>query len=207
MAENSKEPCWYVVHTYSGYENKVKDNIEKSVENNGMKDLIFDVRVPVEDVVEIKGNKRVKSQRKVYPGYVLVRMIETSESWYLVRNTRGVTGFVGPDSKPVPLTPEEVEVMLSTQENSVEFGIAIGEEVRILAGPLENFTGTVEDVDTVRQKLTVKVKMFLGREMPVEVDLSEVEKVPQGKLFTGEQWEECETHSAITTIRRYKPNG
>ena len=138
MAENSKEPCWYVVHTYSGYENKVKDNIEKSVENNGMKDLIFDVRVPVEDVV-------------------------------------------GPDSKPVPLTPEEVEVMLSTQENSVEFGIAIGEEVRILAGPLENFTGTVEDVDTVRQKLTVKVKMFLGREMPVEVDLSEVEKVPQGK--------------------------
>ena len=181
MAENSKEPCWYVVHTYSGYEHKVKDNIEKSVENNGMKDLIFDVRVPVEDVVEIKGNKRVKSQRKVYPGYVLVRMIETSESWYLVRNTRGVTGFVGPDSKPVPLTPEEVEVMLSTQENSVEFGIAIGEEVRILAGPLENFTGTVEDVDTVRQKLTVKVKMFLGREMPVEVDLSEVEKVPQGK--------------------------
>ena len=179
MAENSKEPCWYVVHTYSGYENKVKDNIEKSVENNGMKDLIFDVRVPVEDVVEIKGNKRVKSQRKVYPGYVLVRMIETSESWYLVRNTRGVTGFVGPDSKPVPLTPEEVEVMLSTQENSVEFGIAIGEEVRILAGPLENFTGTVEDVDTVRQKLTVKVKMFLGREMPVEVDLSEVERFPR----------------------------
>ena len=102
MAENSKEPCWYVVHTYSGYENKVKDNIEKSVENNGMKDLIFDVRVPVEDVVEIKGNKRVKSQRKVYPGYVLVRMIETSESWYLVRNTRGVTGFVGPTASRFP---------------------------------------------------------------------------------------------------------
>ena len=108
MAEKSKEPCWYVVHTYSGYENKVKDNIEKSVENNGMQDLILDVRVPVEDVVEIKNNRRVKSQRKVYPGYVLVHMIETSESWYLVRNTRGVTGFVGPDSKPVPLTPEEV---------------------------------------------------------------------------------------------------
>ena len=116
MAENSKEPCWYVVHTYSGYENKVKDNIEKSVENNGMKDLIFDVRVPVEDVVEIKGNKRVKSQRKVYPGYVLVRMIETSESWYLVRNTRGVTGFVGPDSKPVPLTPEEQEELQKKEE-------------------------------------------------------------------------------------------
>ena len=127
--------------------------------------------------MEIKGNKRVKSQRKVYPGYVLVHMIETSESWYLVRNTRGVTGFVGPDSKPVALTPAEVDMMLSTQQNSVEFGIAIGEEVRILSGPLENFTGVVEDVDTVRQKLTVKVKMFLGREMPVEVDLQDVEKV------------------------------
>ncbi len=177
MADNAMESCWYVVHTYSGYENKVKDNIEKSVENNGMQDLILDVRVPVEDVIEIKGNKRIKSQRKVYPGYVLIHMIETSESWYLVRNTRGVTGFVGPDSKPVSLTDEEVAMMLSTQENSVEFGIAIGEEVRILSGPLEGFTGTVEDVDTVRQKLTVKVKMFLGREMPVEVDLQDVEKL------------------------------
>ena len=113
MAEKKNEPCWYVVHTYSGYENKVKDNIEKSVENNGMQDLILDVRVPVEDVVEIKNNRRVKTQRKVYPGYVLVHMIETSESWYLVRNTRGVTGFVGPESKPVPLTDEEVSMMLS----------------------------------------------------------------------------------------------
>ena len=177
MAEQSKEPCWYVVHTYSGYENKVKDNIEKSVENNGMQNLIFDVRVPVEDVVEIKGNKRVKSQRKVYPGYVLVHMIETSESWYLVRNTRGVTGFVGPDSKPVALTDAEVEMMLNTEAKSVEFGVAIGEEVRILSGPLENFSGIVEDVDTIRDKLTVKVQMFLGREMPVEVDLDQVEKV------------------------------
>ena len=145
--------------------------------DEAMQKLIFDVRVPVEDVIEIKNGKRVKSQRKVYPGYVLVHMIETSESWYLVRNTRGVTGFVGPDSKPVALTPAEVDMMLSTQQNSVEFGIAIGEEVRILSGPLENFTGVVEDVDTVRQKLTVKVKMFLGREMPVEVDLQDVEKV------------------------------
>ena len=165
------------VHIYTAYLRWCKDNLEKSVENNGMQNLIFDVRVPVEDVVEIKNNKRVKSQRKVYPGYVLVHMIETSESWYLVRNTRGVTGFVGPDSKPVALTPEEVEMMLSTQENSVEFGIAIGEEVRILNGALENFTGTVEDVDTVRQKLTVKVKMFVGRETPVEVDLADVEKI------------------------------
>ena len=177
MTEKSKEPCWYVVHTYSGYENKVKDTLEKSVENNGMQDLIFDVRVPVEDVIEIKNGKRVKTQRKVYPGYVLVHMIETSESWYVVRNTRGVTGFVGPDSKPVPLTDAEVEMMLNTEAKSVEFGVAIGEEVRILSGPLENFTGIVEDVDTIRDKLTVKVQMFLGREMHVEVDLDQVEKV------------------------------
>ena len=107
MAENKKEACWYVIHTYSGYENKVKDTLEKSVENNGMQDLILDVRVPMEEVMEIRNGKRVKSTRKVYPGYVLVHMIETSESWYVVRNTRGVTGFVGPDSKPVPLTQEE----------------------------------------------------------------------------------------------------
>ena len=176
MAEN-REPCWYVIHTYSGYENKVKDTLLKSVENNSaMKDLIFEVKVPMEDVVEIRNGKRVKSQRKVYPGYVLVHMIETSESWYVVRNTRGVTGFVGPDSKPVALTQAEVDMMLNTEAKSVDFGFAIGENVRILSGPLENFSGVVEDVDTVRGKLTVKVQMFLGREMPVEVDLDQVEK-------------------------------
>lgn len=177
MAEKQKEPCWYVIHTYSGYENKVKDNLEKAVENNGMQNLILEMQVPTEDVIEIRNGKRVKSQRKIYPGYVLVKMIETSQSWYLVRNTRGVTGFVGPDSKPVALTEAEVEMMLNSKQKSVEFGIAIGEEVRILSGPLENFTGIVTDVDTVRQKLTVKVQLFLGREMPVEVDLEQVEKM------------------------------
>ncbi|NLB91037.1 MAG: transcription termination/antitermination factor NusG [Clostridiales bacterium] len=177
MPDNQKQPCWYVVHTYSGYENKVKDNLEKSVENNGMQDLIFEVQVPMEDVVEIKNGRRVKSQRKIYPGYVLVKMIETSESWYLVRNTRGVTGFVGPDSKPVPLTEDEVSMMLQTDREAVSFEIAIGEEVRILSGPLENFNGFVEDVDTVRQKLKVQVKMFLGREMSIEVDMDQVEKL------------------------------
>ena len=176
MTEKSKQPCWYVVHTYSGYENKVKDTLEKSVENNGMQDLIFDVRVPVEDVVEIRNGKRVKSKRKVYPGYVLVHMIETSESWYVVRNTRGVTGFVGPDSKPVALTPEEVEMMLNTESKSVDFSFAIGERVRILSGPLENFTGVVEDIDTIRSTVTVKVEMFFGREQSVKLDLDKVEK-------------------------------
>ena len=176
MTEKTKEPCWYVVHTYSGYENKVKDTLEKSVENNGMQDLIFDVRVPVEDVVEIRNGKRVKSQRKVYPGYVLVHMIETSESWYVVRNTRGVTGFVGPDSMPVALTQEEVDMMLNTEAKSVDFSFAIGERVRILSGPLENFVGVVEDVDTIRSTVTVKVEMFFGREQSVKLDLDKVEK-------------------------------
>ena len=176
MTEKSKQPCWYVIHTYSGYENKVKDTLEKSVENNGMQDLIFDVRVPVEDVVEIRNGKRVKSQRKVYPGYVLVHLIETSESWYVVRNTRGVTGFVGPDSKPVALTQEEVDMMLNSESKSIDFSFAIGERVRILSGPLENFTGVVEDIDTIRGTVTVKVEMFFGREQSVKLDLDKVEK-------------------------------
>jgi transcriptional antiterminator NusG len=168
---------WYVVHTYSGYENKVKDNLEKAVENNGMQNLIQEVVVPTEEVVEIRNGKRVTTQHKTFPGYVLVRMIITNESWYVVRNTRGVTGFVGPESKPIPLTAEELDRMLNCSPNKVEFRIAVGEEVRILSGPLENFTGMVEEIDALRQKLRVKVKMFLGREMQIEVDLDQVEKL------------------------------
>ena len=167
---------WYVVHTYSGYENKVKDNLEKAVENNGMQNLIQEVIVPTEEVVEIRNGKRVTTQHKTFPGYVLVHMIITNESWYVVRNTRGVTGFVGPESKPIPLTPEELDRMLNCAPNKTEFRIAVGEEVRILSGPLENFTGVVEEIDALRQKLRVKVKMFLGREMQIEVDLDQVEK-------------------------------
>ncbi len=168
---------WYVVHTYSGYENKVKDNLEKAVENNGMQNLIQEVVVPTEEVVEIRNGKKVTSQHKTFPGYVLVRMIITNESWYVVRNTRGVTGFVGPESKPIPLTAEELDRMLNCAPNKLEFRIAVGEEVRILSGPLENFTGVVEEIDAMRQKLRVKVKMFLGREMQIEVDLDQVEKL------------------------------
>ncbi len=168
---------WYVVHTYSGYENKVKDNLEKAVENNGMQNLIQEVIVPTEEVVEIRNGKRVTTQHKTFPGYVLVRMIITNESWYVVRNTRGVTGFVGPESKPIPLTAEELDRMLNCSPNKLEFRIAVGEEVRILSGPLENFTGVVEEIDAMRQKLRVKVKMFLGREMQIEVDLDQVEKL------------------------------
>ena len=175
--QTASTPQWYVVHTYSGYENKVKDNLEKAAENNRMQHLIQEVAVPTEEVAEIKNGKRVVTQHKTFPGYVLVKMIITSESWYVVRNTRGVTGFVGPESKPIPLTEAEVEVMMNSQPQAEATKLVVGEEVRILSGPLENFTGVVEALDVVRGKLQVKVKMFLGREMQVEIDLDQAEKV------------------------------
>ena len=168
---------WYVVHTYSGYENKVKDNLEKAAENNRMQHLIQEVAVPVEEVAEIKNGKRVITQHKTFPGYVLVKMIITSESWYVVRNTRGVTGFVGPESKPIALTDEEVDLMLNSRPQAEACKLVVGEEIRILSGPLENFTGVIESIDLLRSKLQVKVKMFLGREMQVEIDIDQAEKL------------------------------
>ena len=168
---------WYVVHTYSGYENKVKDNLEKAAENNRMQHLIQEVAVPVEEVAEIKNGKRVVTQHKTFPGYVLVKMIITSESWYVVRNTRGVTGFVGPESKPVALTDEEVDLMLNSRPQAEACKLVVGEEIRILSGPLANFTGVIESIDLLRSKLQVKVKMFLGREMQVEIDIDQAEKL------------------------------
>lgn len=168
---------WYVVHTYSGYENKVKDNLEKAAENNRMQHLIQEVAVPVEEVAEIKNGKRVITQHKTFPGYVLVKMIITSESWYVVRNTRGVTGFVGPESKPVALTDEEIDIMLNSRPQAEACKLVVGEEIRILSGPLENFTGVIEAIDLLRSKLQVKVKMFLGREMQVEIDIDQAEKL------------------------------
>ena len=170
---------WYVVHTYSGYENKVKDNLEKAAENNGMTQLIQEVMIPTEEVVEIRNGKRVTTLHKTFPGYVLVHMVITNESWYVVRNTRGVTGFVGPESKPIPLSQEELDRMLNTPSQKVECRIAVGEEVRILSGPLENFTGVVEAIDVERQQLSVKVRMFLGREMQVNVEINQVEKIDE----------------------------
>ncbi|MGI6696761.1 MAG: transcription termination/antitermination protein NusG [Christensenellales bacterium] len=175
--QTASTPQWYVVHTYSGYENRVKDNLEKAAENNRMQHLIQEVAVPTEEVAEIKNGKRVITQHKTFPGYVLVKMIITSESWYVVRNTRWVTGFVGPESKPIPLSEAEVEMMMNSRPQAEATKLVVGEEVRILSGPLENFTGVVEALDVVRGKLQVKVKMFLGREMQVEIDLDQAEKV------------------------------
>jgi len=170
MAEEAK---WYIVHTYSGYENKVKANIEKSVENRGIEHLIFDVQVPMEDVVESKNDVEKVVKRKIFPGYVIIKMIMNDESWYVVRNTRGVTGFVGPGSKPVPLPDDEVEKLGFTQVRMEEMSISAGDHVSIKQGPMEGFSGTVESIDKSTRKLTVMVSMF-GRETPVEVDYNQV---------------------------------
>ena len=168
---------WYVIHAYSGFEGQVKRSLEDRVKRAGLEELFGLILVPTEDVVEIRRGRKINAERKYFPGYVLVKMIITSESWYVVRNTRGVTGFVGPESKPVPLTDAEFEVMMNSQPQAEATKLVVGEEIRILSGPLENFTGIVEAVDVVHSKLQVKVKMFLGREMQVEIDLDHAEKI------------------------------
>lgn len=172
------EPCWYVVHTYSGYENKVMANLEKIVENRGMQHLIMDIRVPVETVIEQTGadeegnpvEKEVES--KIFPSYVLVKMILTDESWYVIRNIRGVTGFVGPGSKPVPLTDDEVAA-IGIDTRVVALAYNVGDSVKIINGPLNGFIGTVEEISEDKKKIKVLASMF-GRETPVELDSGDV---------------------------------
>ena len=171
----SKEPKWYVIHTYSGHENKVKVNLEKLVENRGMQDLVLQVIVPTEDRVEFKDNQRVVKTRKIFPGYVIVKMIVTNESWYLVRNTQGVTGFVGQGSEPIPLTDEEVR-RLGIEKTVIVLDIAEGDSVKIISGPFKGFTGVVEEVNPDRQTLKTRVDMF-GRSTPVEVEFDQVDKI------------------------------
>ncbi|MBE0450023.1 MAG: transcription termination/antitermination protein NusG [Clostridia bacterium] len=165
---------WYVVHTYSGHENKVKANIEKIVENRGMEDEILQVVVPTEIVVEIKNGKRKDKSKKIFPGYALVKMIMTDESWYVVRNTRGVTGFVGPGSKPIPLTDDEVENM-GLEKRKIEIDFAIGDSITVISGPFENFLGTVEEIHMERQSIKATISMF-GRETPVELEFDQIQK-------------------------------
>ena len=171
----SEEAKWYVVHTYSGYENKVKEDLEKTVDTLNLHDQILEVKYPTEEVVEVKDSKRKTVQRKVYPGYVMIKMIMNDKTWYVVRNTRGVTGFVGPGSKPIPLTDEEVTAM-GVEHIAIKLDIEVGESVRVVAGPLENFIGTVEALDPDRQKVKLVVSMF-GRNTPVELDYIEVQKL------------------------------
>ena len=176
------EKNWYVVHTYSGYENKVKANLEKRVESMGMQDKIFRVIVPEEEETEIKNGKKKVVKKKVFPGYVLVEIIMTDDSWYVVRNTPGVTGFVGSTghgSKPTPLLPEEVTFLLKQMgmdERPIEIDFELKETVRVKEGPFTNFTGAIEDIDADKQKVKVLVNMF-GRETPVELDFTQIEKI------------------------------
>ncbi len=172
MSENAK---WYVVHTYSGYENKVAATIEKAVENRGLSELIHEVKVPMEKVTEIKDNVAREVERKMFPGYVLVKMIMSDESWHVVRNTRGVTGFVGPASKPVPLTDEEV-ASLGMEKREVIVSYEVGDSVKVADGPLEGFIGVVEEIQPDKNRVRVVVSMF-GRETPVELELEQVEPI------------------------------
>ena len=176
------EKNWYVVHTYSGYENKVKANLEKRVETMGMQDKIFRVVVPEKEETEVKNGKSKVVKKKVFPGYVLVELIMTDDSWYVVRNTPGVTGFVGSSgsgSKPTPLLPEEVNYLLKQMGVDVEridIDVEIGETVQVTDGPFKDFTGRVEEIDKAKGKLKVSVNMF-GRETPVELDFLQVQKI------------------------------
>ena len=171
MAETT-EARWYVVHTYSGYENKVATDLATVVENRGMQDLIQDIKIPMETVTEIKEDKVREVERKIFPGYVLIKMIVTDDSWYVVRNIRGCTGFVGPASKPVPLTDDEVAA-LGVEKHSVEVGYKEGDNVKIISGPLEGYSGTVKTVDTENNSVCVVLSMF-GRETPVELELDQI---------------------------------
>lgn len=179
----SVESKWYVVHTYSGYENKVATNIEKIVENRKMQDEVLEIKIPMEKVTEVKDGKTVEVERKVFPGYVMVKLAVyygddsepkmSDETWYLIRNTRGVTGFVGPESKPIPLTDEEVQ-KLGVEQRVVKMNYAVGDLVTVVDGPFEGFSGIVEEISDTKDMVRVSITM-LGRETPVEFEFDQIE--------------------------------
>lgn len=173
--KENEEPKWYVVHTYSGYENKVKTDLEKTIKNRELEDYFFDIVVPMEEQIEIKDGKRKTNLKKVFPGYVLVKMIVTEESWYIVRNTRGVTGFVGSGTDPIPLTTEEIRNM-GFETAVINVNYDVNDTVRVVNGPLASFIGTVQEINKEKNKVKVLVSMF-GRETPVELEFSQVEKI------------------------------
>lgn len=173
------EKHWYVVHTYSGYENRVQTNLEKRVESMEMQDKIFRVIVPMEKQIEIRGGQRRTNMRKVFPGYVLVEMSLDDDSWYVVRNTPGVTGFVGPGSKPIPLSKPEIDHIMKQMgltEAKPKIDLEIKQQVRVIDGPFKNFIGSIQEILPERGKLKVAVSMF-GRETPVELEFYQVEKI------------------------------
>ena len=169
------EANWYVVHTYSGYENKVKVDIEKTIENRNLHDQILEVTVPMQDVVEVKNGMRKQVQKKMFPGYVLINMVMNDETWYVVRNTRGVTGFVGPGSKPVPLSEEEMRP-LGIRNGEIALDFELGDAVIVTSGAWEGTVGNIKGINQGKQSVTINVDMF-GRETPVELSFTEVKKM------------------------------
>ena len=170
------EAKWYVVHTYSGYENKVKANIDKTIENRHLEDQILEVRVPMEDVVELKNGEKKQTQRKMFPGYVLIHMVMNDDTWYVVRNTRGVTGFVGPGSKPVPLTEAEIEALGISSIRNAEVDFEEGDSVVVTGGVWKDTVGVVQSINEAKQIVTINVELF-GRETPVEISFAEVKSL------------------------------
>ena len=168
------KPRWYVVHTYSGYENKVKTDLEKTVKNRELEEYCFDIVVPMEEQIEIKDGKRKANLKKVFPGYVLIKMIVTEETWYIVRNTRGVTGFVGSGTDPIPLTDEEIRAM--GFESSINVDYDVNDSVQILNGAFKDSIGTVQEINKEKHKVKVLISMF-GRETPVELEFSQIQKI------------------------------
>lgn len=171
----SERARWYVVHTYSGYENKVKATLEKTIENRNLHSLIPCVDVPVEEIIEENDGKKKVITKKKFPGYVLVKMLMTDESWYVVRNTRGVTGFVGPGSKPVPLTDEEVESM-GIMETPIDLNLEVGETIKVISGPLKEFVAVIQEINLEKRKVKALVNMF-GRDTLAELEVNQVEKL------------------------------
>lgn len=175
MAEEVREAKWYAVHTYSGYENKVKANIEKSVDNRGMQDQILEVAVPMEDCIEERNGRQIVVQRKIFPGYVLVKMAMNDNTWYVVRNIRGVTGFVGPGSDPVPLSDEEIE-RLGIQGPVRKIRFEVGESVNVIDGPLQG-AGRITAINEETGSVTVVLNLFGGQETPVELNVSQIARI------------------------------
>lgn len=172
-------PKWYVIHTYSGHENKVKATIEKSIKNRNMEDIILEVSVPMEDVIEMNNGKQKIKQRKIFPGYCLIKMIVTDDSWYVVRNTKGVTGFVGPNSRPIALTPDEVENMGLEKKDQIHYAMnfAEGDKVTVTAGPFMDFQGVIVGTNPQKGAVKVNVFMFGDRETAVDLEVSQIKKI------------------------------
>ena len=175
MSETNSAARWYVAHTYSGYENKVKMDLESTIENRGLQDLILEVSVPMQPVIEMKNGVEKKTDKKMFPGYVLVNMVMNQETWYVVRNTRGVTGFVGPGSEPTPLSEEEI-ISLGYRKSEVLVDFALGDTVSVISGAWKDTVGVISEINDQKKTVTISVEMF-GRETPVELSYGEVQKL------------------------------